>query len=213
MKITILGSTGFVGKVLVEKALDQGHEIKTLVRDPNKLGELKEKVEVIQGNYFSARDIEKTIVGTKAVMSTVGPSATNRKHTEKYGQGMQSLVAAMEKQNIARLIHIGGAVHAGGTDEHWTIGRKLLRFFLMLIWKQGLETKRLEWEVLKRSNLDWTLVRPPRIIKGKSGKTLQADEKNLASLEVNVENLAEFMLQQLTSAQWIKKAPLVANGK
>ena len=54
MKIAIFGSTGFVGKVLVEKALEQGHEIKTLVRDMNKLGELKDKVEVIQGDLFSS---------------------------------------------------------------------------------------------------------------------------------------------------------------
>ena len=111
---------------------------------------------------------------------------------------MQSLVTAMENQKIARLIHTGGSVHAGGQDEHWTMGRRLLKIFLLIIWKQGLEAKRLEWEVLKKSNLDWTLVRPPRIIKGRSDEKLQVDEKNLASVQVNVENLVEFMLEQLT---------------
>lgn len=38
MKIAILGSTGFVGKVLLRKALDKGYQVKTLVRDPEKLG-------------------------------------------------------------------------------------------------------------------------------------------------------------------------------
>ena len=212
MKISILGSTGFVGRVLVEKALDQGYEIKTLVRSPNKLGELNNRLDVIEGDYFNADDLEKTVKGTKVVLSTVGPPMKNPKYPEKYEQSMQHLVAAMEGQSITRLIHTGGAVHSGGEDEHWTIGRRLLKLFLVLFWKPGLDAKRLEWEVLKKSNLDWTLVRPPRIIEGKSSTKLQADEKNLASVQVNVENLVEFMLEQLTSTQWIKKAPLAANG-
>ena len=97
MKLTVLGSTGFVGKVLVEKALEQGHEIKTLVRNPDKLGELKDKLEVISGDYFNSEDLEKAINGTKAVLSTVGPPMKNPKHPEKYEQSMKFLVAAMEK--------------------------------------------------------------------------------------------------------------------
>ena len=38
MKIAILGSTGFVGKTLLAKALERGYQVKTLVRDPEKLG-------------------------------------------------------------------------------------------------------------------------------------------------------------------------------
>lgn len=201
-----------MGKVLVQKALEQGYEINTLVRNPDKLGELKDRLEVIQGDYFNAADLEKVVKGTEAVLSTVGPPMKNPKYPEKYEQSMQYLVSAMERQGITRLVHTGGSVHYGGEDEHWTMGRRLLKLFLVLFWKPGLEAKRLEWEVLKKSNLDWTLVRPPRIIKGKSNTKLQADEKNLASIQINVENLVEFMLEQLTSTQWIKKAPLVAKG-
>ena len=211
MKIAILGSTGFVGKILTEKALEQEHEIKTLVRSPDKLGELKDKLEVIQGDYFNTEDLEKTINRTEAVLSTVGPPMKNPKYPERYELGMKSLVDAMERQNITRLIHTGGAVHQGGINEHWTFGRRLLKLMLVLVWKPGLEAKRLEWEVLKKSNLDWTLVRPPRIIRSKSNGILKADEKNLASIHINVENLVEFMLDQLTTTQWIKKAPLVAS--
>jgi len=34
MKIAILGSTGFLGKVLLEKALNAGYQVRTLVRNP-----------------------------------------------------------------------------------------------------------------------------------------------------------------------------------
>jgi putative NADH-flavin reductase len=213
MKIAILGSTGFLGKVLLEKALDAGYQVRTLVRNPDKLGEFKDRVEFIQGNVFQANDIEETVLGMEAVLSTVGPPQRNPGDPAEYEQAMKDLVAALEKQNIRRLIHVGGSVNAGGENENWTIGRRLLRLFLNVVFKPGLVAKQLEWEVLKGSNLDWTLVRPPHIVKGKALGKVSADEKNLSRTNVNVEDLADFMLAQIDSKDWIRKAPLVATPR
>jgi putative NADH-flavin reductase len=212
MKISILGSTGFLGKVLLEKALDKGYEIKTLVRNPEKLGEFKERVEFIQGNVFNVNDIEKAVSDCDVVISTVGPPQRNPGNPEIYKKGIEDLVAVLEKKNIRRYIHIGGAAHPGGENENWTLGRKFLRIFLRIFAKPILEAKYLEWEVLKKSKLEWTLVRPPRISKAKSeGKKIMADDKNLASMQVNVDDLAGFIIDQITSGVWLKKAPLVSN--
>jgi len=213
MKIAILGSTGFLGKVLLEKALDGGYQIKTLVRNPEKLNDFKNSVDFIQGNIFEANKIEETVRGTDVVISTVGPPQRNPKNPEKYKRAMEDLVAALEKLNIKRFIHVGGAVHPGGENENWTMGRSILRLFLTLVWKPGLVAKQLEWEVLKLSNLDWTLVRPPQITKEGSTGKVKADEKNLARTKINVEDLSNFILNQINSKNWIKKAPLVASVK
>ncbi len=210
-KIAILGSTGFVGRVLVKKALEKGLKIKALARKPEKLGHLKDQVEVISGDYFNPDNLEKTVSGTEAVLSTVGPPQRNPLYPEKYEMAMKNLVSILEKHKIKRLIHIGGAGHPGGDNEKWPLRRMILKLFLELFWKQGLIAKKLEWEVLKGSSLDWTLVRPPRIVKGRSNSELSADEKNLPSLQVSVEDLVQFMLDQISSDAWIKKAPLVAN--
>ncbi len=210
MKIAILGSTGFVGNVLLEKALEKGYQVKTLVRNPEKLGMYKERVEFIQGDVFQTDKLEETVRGTDVVFSTVPPEG-NTKEPEKYAKVMEDVVAVLERHAITRFIHIGGAAHDGGVNEHWTLGRRFLRVFLNLVWKPGLVAKQLEWEVLKKSHIDWTLVRPPRITKGEPTGNLLADEKNLARIQVNVEDLANFMLEQITSETWIKKAPLVAS--
>ena len=47
MKIAIFGSTGFVGKVLIKKAIAAGYQVKTLARNPEKLKEIKDKIEII----------------------------------------------------------------------------------------------------------------------------------------------------------------------
>jgi putative NADH-flavin reductase len=213
MKIALLGSTGFLGKVLLKKALDNGYQVKTLVRNPEKLGELKDRVEFIQGNIFESDKIEETVKETDVVISTVGPPQKKPRNPEKYKTAMEDLVAALKKQNIKRFIHIGGAVHPGGENENWTMGRRFLRLFLNLSWKPGLVAKQLEWEVLKESSLNWTLVRPPQITKGGSTGKVIADEKNLARTKINVEDLSSFILDQINSKNWIKKAPLVASER
>ena len=213
MKIALFGSTGFVGKILTQKALDARHDIKTLVRTPEKLGEFKERVEYITGNAFNAPDVLSAISGTDAVLSTIAPSKSRPGSPLPYQQAMEHLVNAMQQCGIKRLIHIGGAAHAGGENEQWSVGRRFLRMMLTLTAQPILEAKRLEWDVLKRSPLEWTLVRPSGIIKSAPRGTLYADEKRLASLTVNVEDLTEFMLQQIASRAWIRKAPLVASRK
>jgi putative NADH-flavin reductase len=209
MKIAILGSTGFVGKVLLEKALENGYQVKTLVRDPEKLGIYKERVEFVSGSASQSDQLEKTIIGTEAVLSTLPPIG-NTNEPEKCAKAMEDLVAILERNAVKRFIHIGGAVHGGGANENWTLSRQILKFYLSIVYKHGLIAKQLEWEVLRKSNLEWTLVRPPRVIKEKRQGQLIANEKNLASVQVNVEDLVEFILEQITSERWIAKAPLVA---
>ncbi len=211
MKITILGSTGFVGKVLIKKAIAAGYQVKTLARSPEKLEEFKDKIEIIKGSVFESSSVEAAIEGAEVVLSTIGPPQRNPGDPVQYEKAMKDIVSAMNKYGIKRYIHIGGAGHSGGENEEWTLSRKSLRFFLTLFSKQILVAKHLEWEVLKTSDLDWTLVRPPRITNEEASGNILANEKRLESLKVSVGDLTDFILEQITSKDWIRKAPLVSS--
>lgn len=60
MKIAILGSTGFVGKILINKAIAASYEVKTLARNPEKLQALRAKVTIIKGSVFEPLSIEES---------------------------------------------------------------------------------------------------------------------------------------------------------
>jgi putative NADH-flavin reductase len=211
MKIAILGSTGFVGKVLIKKAIAAGYQVKTLARNPEKLEEIKNKIEIITGSVFESSSVEAAIEGAEVVLSTIGPPQRNPGDPVQYEKSMKNIVSAMDKYGIKRYIHIGGAAHQGGENEVWNFNRKFLRLFLNLFGKQILVAKHLEWEVLKTSDLDWTLVRPPRITNEEASGNILANEKRLESLKVSVGDLTDFILEQITSKGWIKKAPLVSS--
>jgi len=211
MQITILGSTGFLGKVILDKALDKGYEVKTLVRDPDKLGKFKNWVQYIQGNIFKLDDVTNALSGSEVVISTIAPNKKKPENPQLYQNAMKNLVSILEKSKTQKLIHIGGAAHLGGNNEKWDFQRKFLRVMLLLLSKKILKTKELEWDVLKQSSLKWILIRPPGIVTKKSSGEIIADESYLASLSINVDDLADFILEQVNSDSWVKKAPLVSN--
>jgi putative NADH-flavin reductase len=211
MKITILGSTGFVGKVLTDKAIKAGFQVKALARNPEKLENIKDKLEIVQGSVFDPLAIEAAIEGSEAVLSAIGPPTRGVFDPLLYKKAMQDIVKLMNKNKIKRYIHIGGAAHNGGENEYWPFKRRFLRLFLNLAGKNILIAKEMEWDVLKSSDLDWTLVRPPRIANEEASGNILADEKNLYSLKVSVGDLTDFMLKQISSKDWIRKAPLVSS--
>jgi putative NADH-flavin reductase len=213
MKITIFGSTGFVGKVLIKKAIASGYQVKTLARNAKKLEEIKDKIEIVEGSIFESLSVEAAIVGAEVVLSTIGPPQAKSCDPYQYENAMKDIVRIMDKKGIKRYIHIGGAAHQGGENEVWNFKRKFLRLFLKLFGKQILVAKHLEWQVLKSSDLDWTLIRPPRISNEASSGSISVDEKNLRNLKVSVDDLTDFILQQISSREWIRKAPLISSGR
>ena len=50
MKILLFGATGRTGKIILQKALNDGHEVTAIVRDPSKLEGIN--VNIIKGTPY-----------------------------------------------------------------------------------------------------------------------------------------------------------------
>ena len=71
MKLSIFGATGKTGSLIVNAALNQGHEVNAYVREPAKLTVQHKKLHIIEGDLSDPRTIEKAIAGTDAVISSL----------------------------------------------------------------------------------------------------------------------------------------------
>lgn len=75
--------------------------------------------------------------------------------------------------------------------------------------RNAAEAKRREYEVFGVSDLDWTLVRPPRVVAGPpTGRVVIGDR--LVSSSVTQGDLAEAMLRLATDRSFIRAAPFVS---
>jgi putative NADH-flavin reductase len=210
MQITILGSTGQVGKAVVNAALRLGYEVKVLVRDPAKLGELKEKVAIVKGDLLDELSVEKAFEGSKAVINVSG-AVKEPDQLQKFKKIGKILVDKMKQQGITRLINISLAV-IPLPFEKLDFKRKFLSVLVNLFFRQ----KKLIQEavmtiILNEKDIAWTFVRPAFFSNNTGTGKVLADDKKMPGTTITLEDLGMFMAEQVTSAEWIRKAPLVAS--
>jgi putative NADH-flavin reductase len=210
MQITILGSTGQVGKAVLNAALKLGHTVKVLVREPEKLGKLKEKVAIVKGDLLDELSVEKAFEGSKAVINVSG-AVKEPDQLQKFRQIGKILVDKMKQQGITRLINISLAVISLPLEK-LDFKRKLLRVPVSLFFKQKKLIQEVVMEIiLNEKDIAWTFVCPAFFSNGAGTGKVLADDKKMPGTTITLEDLGMFMAEQVISAEWIRKAPLVAS--
>ncbi len=109
MRIAILGATGVLGRPVVTRLLDRGHEVVAVVRDPGKLA-THPRVHAVRGDILDAATLGAPLAGCDAVLhlATVIPrtgawsdwSANDRVR----GEGTRNLLAAARTHDRPRYI-------------------------------------------------------------------------------------------------------------
>lgn len=206
MKLTIFGATSSTGKHLVRQALQQGLEVTAFVRDASKLGIVHEGLKVITGDALNPGQVEDAVRGSEAVLSTLGPKG---RPAVMAAESTKNIVSAMEKHSVKRLVAISVAGIAVPQDQR---GFNLADAIIKIVLKDVFVDREHQLAVLESSNLDWTLVRVPRLTDGPARGSVQAFFGNPSpSMKVTRADVADFMLKQLTEARWLRKAPILRN--
>ena len=115
MKIAVFGSSGNVGKFLVEQALAEQYDVIAYARNPSKLTIKHDRLTIMQGELSNEAMIERTITGVDAVISFMGPSGKSR--GTPITQGMKYMIAAMNKHGVRRLIALSTASSKDPNDK------------------------------------------------------------------------------------------------
>ncbi|MHA3043899.1 NAD(P)H-binding protein [Riemerella anatipestifer] len=210
--IVILGTTGFVGKMLTNKAIQRGYKVKTIARNPDKLGDLQHKIEVVKGDYFDISTLHSVLRDATAVLSTVGPPMTKKIsefEIKKYQSSIDYIVKTLPKGS--RFINISGA-GMKGQFEKLPFMRKLMRLMIGVSNSSVKKVKEYEIQAIENSTLNWTNIKPPMIKEKVEGRFLTNETKFLG-MSVDVEQLCDFMLNNLIEDDWIKKSVIVATKK
>jgi len=210
-QLAIIGATGFVGRTLVQKALAAGHRVRALARRPEALAELAARIEVVRGDLFDPASLGQLVQGADAVISVAGPPFQGHHAPEPYEKASSDLVAAARAAGARRIITIAGAA-ARLPGEKLGVKRSLLRALLgRVVMPDIIRTKDREVAVIASSDLDWTIIRPPRIGKGAPTGKVRATDQDLAGSTVDVEDLTDFILAQLQGREWVRRAPTIAS--
>jgi NADPH:quinone reductase-like Zn-dependent oxidoreductase len=71
-RVLIVGATGGTGRHLVAQALERGHLVTALARDPSALRIEHPRLRVVSGNVLDYASVEAAVRGQEAVVSALG---------------------------------------------------------------------------------------------------------------------------------------------
>lgn len=202
MKLVIFGSSGKVGQQLVNQALGLGHSVTAFTRNADKIKTENHLLSIFEGNVLNYQSVKDTIADKDVVLCTLGAGRKGGLRSE----GTLKIIRAMEELNVSRLI----CQTTLGCGESWN-NLNFLWKNIMFGWflKQVYIDHENQEKHVFNSNLDWTIVRPSAFTDGKLTKEFQTDftsENESLKLKISTADIAYFMLQQLESPKYIRKA-------
>ena len=113
----LFGATGKTGCLVLERALEAGHQVQALVRDPATLTITSDRLVVVTGEVLDAESVNQTVRGTEVVLNLFGQVRGSPKTLQN--DGTRLIVESMLRHNVKRLVTLsGGALR----DEH--VGRR-----------------------------------------------------------------------------------------
>jgi len=208
MKIIVFGATGGTGREIVKQALEAGHDVTAFMRNPAKMPIQHSRLTLLTGDVMDAAAVQRAVSGQEAVISALGPSRPPVPGMME--KAAQNILAAMKKEGIRRLISTTGAGVRDPQDQPRFIDH-LMKGLLTMLAGAVLRDSAANVEVIRASDLDWTIVRFPRLTDGpKRGiyhvGYLGKDSGN----QLSRADGADFVLRELAEGKFIHRMPVVS---
>ena len=205
MKALVIGSTGLTGKILVRKLLEDGHDVTAFARDPALVAQTNPRLRVVQGEARDGASFERATQGQEVVLVAFRPRSSKADGLAE--ALMRHLIAAMRKDDVRRLINVSAASLGEALDQMPFLFRKV---FHPLFLKHITADKARAEALMFASGLDYVNVRPGRLLNGaaRGGVKAALDAQGL-SLVMTREDLATFMIAQMSDTRWVGASPIV----
>ena len=157
MQVTVFGANGKVGSRVVKTLLSKDYQVVAFVHKAHNMP-INPNLTIVQGDIHNPKDVASALTGSEAVVSALGSWGTPSK--DILTEGMKAIVPAMKTLGISRIVSLTGADAWDPTDKP-SLPRRLNHFVLGLIASRVLRDGEQHIELLRASDLDWTVIRSP----------------------------------------------------
>jgi putative NADH-flavin reductase len=204
MHIAVIGANGRSGQVFVARALEGGHTVRAGVRGESRLP-AHPNLTVQECDATNIPQIEQLTQECDAVVTLIGHIKNSPPTVQT--EAMQKLVQAMQRNNKTRLVSLTGTGVRFPRDVITLIDR-FLNIGVSLIDPNRVRDGITASDVLRKSDLDWTLIRVLKLTEGKPSD-FHLKEHGPAKSFVSRTEVAQAILQVLEDGAWLRAAPIV----
>jgi putative NADH-flavin reductase len=214
MKLVIFGANGATGQLLTQQALDAGHVVTAVTRHPEIFPLHHRCLQVMPGDVFDLASVEQAVAGQDAVLSTLGVPFSG-KDISVYSEGVAHIVQSMNKYGVCRFVCVSSSATDPQTRYHDSGGgfffEKIMKpFVINSIGRTTYEDMQRMETLVMNSDLDWTIVRPSGLFETPTVTDYQVAEATIRGMYTSRADLADCMLKQLTTDQYLHKTVAVA---
>ncbi len=210
MQLTIFGGTGGTGEQLIRAALDASHTVTAPARDPSRIRVSHDQLRTVRADVLDPLSLNGTVDGADAVVSALGASRM-REPTTVYSTGVANIIEAMRRAGVRRFIGVT-AVPVTPRTEVSLLERLVLYPILYRFFGEGYADMARMEQLLRASDVDWTIVRPPMLTDGPAtGRYRTAVDRHLQrGRTVSRADLAAAMLRLLEDPDTVRTTVSVA---
>lgn len=207
MKIALIGATGFVGSAILQEALQRGHEVTAIVRQPEKL-QSQANLRPQKGDVYNKDEVARLVTGHDAVISAFNPGWSNPDIYNQQVKGTRAIIDGVKKAGVKRLLFVGGA----GSLEVKPGIQSVDTPEFPKEWKQGaLAARDALNQVRKESGLDWSFLCPSAVLQPgqRTGKFRLGTDQLLKDAKgesrISLEDYAMAMIDEVEKPKHIRQ--------
>ena len=207
MKLLIIGASRGIGKVLLQEALREDHQVRVLARNPEKVASSDGRPDLIRGDVRDQQSLAEAAREMDVVCSCIGVPITF-KPVDLFSAAAINLVTLTRQQPELKLIAVTG-IGAGDSKGHG--GFLYDRIFKPLFLKTIYEDKDREEEIITSSGSNWLIIRPAGLTNGpRTGNYRVITElEGTVAKRISRLDVADFILSQMASPTQFGQTPLI----
>jgi putative NADH-flavin reductase len=160
VKLVLFGANGPTGRLVTRRALAEGHAVTAVTRRPDAFPIEDPRLRVAGADALDAAAVDGVVAGHDRVISTLGVPYSREPVTD-FSRSAGNIVAAMGRHGLRRLVCVTSiGVHTELPREEKFLFRKVVGPILAAMGRTLYEDLRRMEEIVRATDLDWTIVRP-----------------------------------------------------
>lgn len=209
--VLIVGASRGIGLETVKRALEAGHKVRALARSARRIPIDHPDLEKVAGDALDPSIVKRALEGADAVIETIGvapgPEAI-LKPVRLFSRATRVLVDLMVEAEIKRLICVTGIGAGDSRDKGGFLYSVVL---LPLLLKRVYDDKDVQEQIIRKSMLDWVIVRPSLLTRGPRTGSYRVltnpDEWRMG--KISRADVADFLVRQIDDDTYLGKTPLL----
>ncbi|WP_122263889.1 NAD(P)-dependent oxidoreductase [Ornithinimicrobium cerasi] len=207
--IALFGATGRTGRRVLHRALEAGHTVRVLVRDPARLGHEGDGLTVICGDVLDPAPVARAVSGADVVLSLFGQVKGSPRTLQT--DGTRIIVEAMRAAGVRRIVTLsGGGLRA--PQDRPRVADRVIRLLLRMLSGHVLADAEGHLAVLRASGLDWTVVRGPRLTEAPGRGSYRQGWVGVGTgTSISRDDLADFIITQVEDRSFVGRMPFLSS--